>query len=82
MSDLHPDEFMLVRIRDGAVIIPRLFLSKNGIGQTPVDAVRGGNHTLAHRVWTWLSADDRGHVSFGKHMAGVKTAAAIGKAMP
>lgn len=61
----HEDEFCLIRIRDGARIVSRLFLTDNGFG-SPWDASVGYNSNLAQTVNGRLESEKNGKVSFGK----------------
>lgn len=65
MVDFSNDEFMLVRTRDKAVIINRLFLTASGISNIPCDAHRT-NEPLAKSVIEQLDSEKSGRVSFGK----------------
>jgi hypothetical protein len=61
---LLDDEFMLVRKKDNAVIIPRLFVGGNGISSRPQSANKE-NKELASSVMSWLESERAGRVSFG-----------------
>ncbi len=65
-NNILDDEYMLVRRRDNAVIINRLFLSETGIAGTPVMATRGENLDLARQVHGWLQSETSNRVSFGR----------------
>jgi len=65
MVKFHEDEFILIRTRDGAKIIERLFLTEEGFGQTPHDSERE-NKQLAQAILGWLESEKTGRVSFGK----------------
>ena len=68
MADIRNDEFMLVRVSDKKVIIPRLFLSEQGISEVPCFA-NTHNAQLALSVNGWLESEKAGRVSFGKTKA-------------
>jgi hypothetical protein len=61
---LSEDEFMLVRKRDNAKVIGRLFLTETGISQTPCFA-HTENRELAFFVNRTLDSESRASVSFG-----------------
>jgi len=62
---IQDDEYMLVRKKDNAVIINRLFLSDNGLSSMPAMAEQGDNKELANSVNKWLESERAGRVSFG-----------------
>jgi len=67
MITVQDDEYMLVRIKDNAVVINRLFLTDTGISQRPCHAEKE-NEELAKCVNGWLEREKAGRVSFGKYL--------------
>lgn len=64
-SPLHDDEYMIVRKRDGAEIVSRLFLTDTGCADNPVSAIHE-NKQIARSLNNALACEKSGWVSFGK----------------
>ncbi|MEQ1668408.1 MAG: hypothetical protein ABL868_08155 [Sulfuriferula sp.] len=63
---IEEDEYMLVRKKDSAVIIKRLFLSESGLSISPFGAERGDNEQIALILRGLLESEAGKRVSFGK----------------
>jgi hypothetical protein len=66
LMKIFSDEYMLVRKKDSAVVLDRLFLSESGLSTSPVGAERGENEQLAFILRGWLESESAGRVSFAK----------------
>ena len=57
---IHKDEFMVVRTRDGAIVLDRVFLSEDAFATTPADLVM--KYNIAHEIHSALKGELRSKV--------------------